>query len=241
MLQIDTYQEKYNYKFMSYLLRSRMASICDSMEMKYAKVNTGALSDFIIGAYGSSDRHHHGLRHLVTLFDLYDRIQFNIPDVEKRIALQYAILFHDSKYIAQSGDSYNIPESIKLANISLRDDSFEYFRLLVGTYITATNHYHLFTHQDIRNSMSLEEKYISDMDLAGFAFETPNFDINNENVRKEFSYLSDVDFNEGQIKFMKLVLSLDKIYLTEFFSVHEDAARKNIESLIEILSQNNQQ
>ena len=241
MLQIDTYQEKYTIEFMSQLLKNRAGDVCEVIAQKYdVELWENSLYEYLESKYTDADRHYHGLRHIITMLDLYDRISQNIESEDNRVAMQYAILFHDCIYDAKKGDSYNIPESISWAKVPLLDYKVKDFRLLVETYILATNHYYLFTNQNIRNAMSLEEKIISDIDLAGFAFGKEQFDTNNNNIRLEFSHLTDDEFNEGQIKFMKLILSLDKIYLTEFFSEYEGTARKNIEGLIKMLSGNNQ-
>jgi predicted metal-dependent HD superfamily phosphohydrolase len=128
--------------------------------------------------------------------------------------------------------------SIDSALYPLSDYKVSGLATLVDKYIMATHHTMLMKSETYRVSLCQEEKYISDMDLYGFALPWKQFIKNNGNIRKEFTHLTDTEFINGQKKFLEGILKLETIYLTEFFGRFEKTARENIESLI--LSFNNQ-
>ncbi len=222
------------------VFKKRFLTLCDGIYSTFGiDINTEKELYWLYKNYTNDSRYYHTITHITTLLNLYDNIRKRITNGQRRLALQFAIFYHDIIYIPQSGDDYNIPQSIKNAKEALMDFQSE-FILDVSNFITATNHKYLFAHQDVRNKLSQTLAYISDMDLAGFGLPEEGFKKNNDDIRKEFSMFSDKEYNEGQIKFLQSVLSLDKIYLTPEFRDLESDARNNIERQIKILSDANQ-
>jgi len=83
---------------------------------------------------------------------------------------------------------------------------------------------------------ALESQLTVDIDLSGLAQSWSEFFADSRQVRAEFSYLSDKEFNVGQGKFMKSLLDRASIYPTEFFlGTLEATARKNVARLIDKL------
>ena len=233
VLHTLSYQDKYDSEYLFLLLSNRFVGLCDAIEAKYGTyINPSSELPWIRRQYMSKSRLYHNIRHITFTLELYDIIRQDIKDVEKRMAMQFALIYHDIIYIPERGDTFNIKESIGTAEYSLSGDSLLDFRLLVKKYIMATDHNRLINDIRTRNFMSKEEKYISDMDLYSFALPMHMIHINSSRIRTEFEYLSDEEFNKGNTEFLQSVLNLKDIYLTKFFGKFTEIARKNIESLI---------
>jgi len=233
ILSTISYQNKYDNEFLFLLLTNRFYGLCDAIEGKYGVyINPPMELPWLKRQYLHRNRFYHDIRHIMLTLELYDIIKSEIKNVEKRIAMQFALIYHDIIYMAERGDDFNIQSSIDAALYSLSDDKVSGFVKLVGEYIMATHHTKLMLNEDERMSLSKEAKYISDMDLYAFSLPYEQVYRNTVNVRKEFSHLTDDEFSTGQKKFLQNVLKLKSIYLTKFFGKFEVTARNNIESLI---------
>jgi predicted metal-dependent HD superfamily phosphohydrolase len=215
------------------LLTNRFYGLCDAIEGKYGVyINPTMELPWLKRQYLHRNRFYHDIRHIMLTLELYDIIKSEIHEVEKRMAMQFALIYHDIIYMSERGDDFNIQLSIDAALYSLSDDRVSKFAKLVEEYIMATHHTMFIDDENTRNHFSIEAKYISDMDLYAFALPYEQVYENTQNVRKEFSHLTDDEFSHGQKKFLEKMLKLKNIYLTKFFGKFEKTARKNIESLI---------
>lgn len=242
VLPTISYQNKYNDEFLFLLLTNRFYALCDAIEAKYGVyINSSVEIPWLKRQYINNKRFYHDIRHIMFTLELYDIIKTEIKDVEKRMAMQWALIYHDIIYMPERGDDFNIPESIDVALYSLSDARLAKFSGLVKEYIMATHHFNLMQNESERMSLNKESKYISDIDLFGFTLQQSQVFDNTDNIRKEFSHLSVSEFNAGQSKFLQNILNLKSIYLTQFFGKFESIARTNIENLIKHYSLTNNQ
>lgn len=233
VLHTLSYQNKYDSEYLFLLLSHRFVGLCDAIEAKYGTyINPAKELPWIQRQYMAKSRLYHNIEHIMFTLELYDIIRQDITDLEKRLAMQFALVYHDIIYIPERGDTFNIESSIEVAEYSLDGDNLSDFRKLVKKYIMATDHNKLINNIRMRNFMSKEEKYISDMDLYAFALPMNLVESNSSKIRTEFEYLSDEEFNKGNTEFLKTLSNLKDIYLTKFFGKFNEIARKNIESLI---------
>lgn len=228
------------------MFSKRFITLCDAIFATFGiDIQTEKELSWLKRNYTKYDRHYHTINHIISSLSTYDEIRNNIPSGHRRLALQFAIFYHDIIYVPQKGDMFNIKHSIDaamdaLSKFTQTEDQIKFVQF-VKMYITSTNHKYLFEHEDIRNKMDRNSAFMSDIDLCGFAEVWETFKKNNDNIRKEFDIFSDEDFNKGQIQFLKSVLALEKIFLTSEFRALETQARSNIERQIKILSDNNKQ
>lgn len=246
-IQLLANDENYSNEHLFQILNHRFRSLCNAIEAQY-KIHTSVDSaiDAFETLYLSNNRYYHNIRHIILTLELYDIIQQDIFDIEDKIAMQYALIFHDIIYDAEQGDDENINMSIRMAMMHMSDlkmstGGVARFSKLVKKYIMATHHTQLMNDENKRNALSFEEKCISDIDLYSLSVDTTNFYKNNYNIRQEFKHLSDFQFYDGQSMFLKKILNLEQIYLTEFFGRFEICARKNIENYIYRFSEINNQ
>ena len=137
-------------------------------------------------------------------------------------------LLHDAIYDPKRGD--NEVMSAKLARKLYIDWGMGLAIALASeNFILATDH---------RNEPIGEDQcVIADVDLAELAVDWEQFQINTQNVRKEYDFVSDQGFAEGRAKFLQSLLERKTIYKTPYFQQEFEAkARKNIERSIQELT-----
>lgn len=225
------------------MFSKRFLTLCDAIFATYGiDIQAEKELSWLKRNYTKYDRHYHTINHIITSLSMYDEIRDNVIDGHRRLALQFAIFYHDIIYVPQNGDNFNIKHSIEAARDALskftQTETQVKFVQLVQNYIIATNHKYLFANETIRNKMDRHSAFMSDIDLCNLADGWEQFKKNNENIRKEFDMFSDDDFNKGQIEFLKSVLALEKIFLTTEFRALETQARSNIEKQIIVFSDN---
>lgn len=227
------------------MFTKRFSILCDGIFSTFGiDIHTEKELSWLKRNYTKLDRYYHTINHIISSLSTYDEIKNSITTGQERLALQFAIFYHDIIYVPQNGDDFNIKHSIEaaidaLSKFTSTEEQVKFVQL-VQNYIASTNHKYLFEHQMIRNKMDRNSAFMSDIDLSSLAVSWEQFQKNNINIRKEFEIFSDEDFNTGQIEFFKSILFQEKIYLTPEFRAYEKIARNNIERQITILSSNNQ-
>lgn len=179
--------------------------------------------------YREPHRHYHTTAHIVFCLNELDKA---FADIKLRgaelqhDAVELSLWFHD--VIFEIPGANNEQKSAQLF-LQVSDGRLDNdLRNRVHDAIIATTHK---TSPD-----ALESQLTVDIDLSGLAQSWSEFFADSRQVRAEFSYLSDKEFNVGQGKFMKSLLDRASIYSTEFFlGTHEATARKNVARLIDKL------
>jgi predicted metal-dependent HD superfamily phosphohydrolase len=238
-IPLISYSDVYDKDDLFLMLVNRFYGLCDAIELHFnIRITVDKELSFLKQQYIYDNRFYHDIRHIMSTLELFDVIKHDIPEVYRRIAMQFSLIYHDSIYDSTKPDEFNIKRSIRsvLDAVSpTRTDEMLGFTDLLETYISATNHFQLIEDDTHRNNMTSEEKYISDIDLYSLSIDESIFKKNNENIRKEFSNLNDVEFYSGQRQFLRKILNLNKIYLTDFFGNFEADARRNITNHLDSL------
>ena len=228
------------------IFSKRFITLCDGIYSTYGiDISVEKELTWLTRNYGNDSRFYHNISHIVTSLNLYDKIRTDVTDGKRRLALQFAIFYHDIIYVPQNGDAFNIRHSIESALDALHkfpdDGETLKFKTLVKSYIQATNHDFMFDRLELRAKMDKNSAYMSAIDLYNLSIISEQFKFNNNNIRQEYNVYSDEEFNNGQSKFLNKMLSLDRIYLTPEFSIFEKHARRNIQDLLKAYSKQQQQ
>jgi len=173
--------------------------------------------------YYTNKRFYHTLNHIKILLDsLHD---FHITEVEK-IKLELAIWFHDIIYNskAKNNEEESINEFTKFAiYVGLNFD----LNLEINDIIFATRH------KD--TAQTRLQKIMCDVDLKEFAFD--NYIKNSNNIKKEFSHLTDKEWIKGRSDFLKTFINKEFIYYTdEYRDALEDTARINLKKELDYIN-----
>ena len=165
-------------------------------------------------------RYYHNLKHITYMLSNMD--DFKLSKKEKA-KLELAIWFHDFVYNSKRTDNEE-----KSAEV------FEVFAKKIGireNHIKEIKDLILDTKHKVIPKTKLG-KIICDLDLRGMSEDTQP--KNTLKIRKEYSHLSDKEFNEGRIKFLKDFLKRISIYHTRLYrNTLEQKARNNLLKEIE--------
>lgn len=141
--------------------------------------------------------------------------------------VEFALFWHDAIYDTKARD--NERKSAWLAyNTAFNKGLSRSFAL--GTYdlIMETQHKNI--------SKLIDGRLIADLDLLIFGQPRRKFDLYENNIRKEFSWVSDIQFNKGRRTFLEKMLKREIIYnIPEIREKYEARARENLERSISVL------
>ncbi len=170
--------------------------------------------------YSEQNRHYHTDAHIVhclTKLDEANRVETVAPHIEM------AIWCHDVIYNA--GD----PENEKKSALWFRNHALGHFSESdinqIEELITITEHR--------ETPENVNEQLMVDIDLSSFGMPTDQFEQDGERIRKEFTELTDDQFIESQMIFLKSLLDRPSLFSTPFFFQNYEAiARENISNLL---------
>lgn len=204
--------------------RERWVKLCKIVGAKNNIVTGRTIDntyDELVAAYSNPHRHYHNLNHISNGLELLNEMWHlaEYPD-----ALEMAWWWHD--FI------YKIPLRQKLVNNELESAIYA-FKVLtelsvsqlicvkVMARIMPTLHTYIPDY--------IDDRVIVDMDLVSLAAPPDVFNMDSENIRKEY-FASPEEYRIGRVNFFKKFLeNRPSIYLTEYFRQRYEAqAQKNI-------------
>lgn len=166
--------------------------------------------------YCGKDRHYHNINHI---FDLF--VEFNECSelVENKIAMRFAIWYHDYVYDPTQIDNEE------------RSSDVAFDAVLKATYpleiAKATKRLVLVTKHAVYYPETNDEKLICDLDLIPLA--SDKFEANTKLIRLEYAHVPDDLFIQGRKMILKSFLEKPTIYYTEYFQKkYEEKARHNL-------------
>lgn len=169
----------------------------------------------VIRLYNSKGRYYHTIQHVTEMLKF----------VSYKFLLEMAVIYHDIIYDPKSKtneeDSFNfIPkDGLSKANV----DHLE--RLIMAT----KNH---------QAKVEFEQLMV-DADLAILGSDVVRFNEYERQIRNEYNFVSDQDYNAGRAEFVRKILTRPSIFLTdEFQKRFELQARINLNKLLFFLGKN---
>ncbi len=171
----------------------------------------------LVTRYSEPHRHHHNLEHIVSMLDELELIS-TLFVFEDQTAMKLAVWYHDAIYDPKAKN--NEEQSALLIIKS--------FGVKVSDLILATKH--------TLDPDDVNARFLVDLDLAILGKSEKEFDRYEDNIRKEYSHVSEEDFRLGRAKVLQSFLNRQSIYSTNFFrDKYENTARKNLERSIKKL------
>lgn len=183
-----------------------------------------AIYEELMRHYTEPHRRYHTIAHIEHCLVQHDLATslMNNPD-----AVEMGLWFHDVIY--EPGSSDNEQRSAELFNGLSEGHVDAEFKRVVNDLIMVTAH--------PEHPTSLDEEFIVDIDLSGFALPWDKFRSDSEAVRKEYSHQPDAVFYPGQIRFLRQLLARGTFFFTEFFrGRYEARARANIADYLKELN-----
>ena len=166
--------------------------------------------------YAEPHRHYHTAAHIK---DCLTRLDLAANYIEHIDAVELAIWFHDVIYQCGKSDNEKLSADWFSAQAAGLDK-----KLIsqVHRYIVSTMH--------TEPPPDAAAKWVVDIDLSGMGMSAESFNRDGDNIRREFSHLSDTEFVRGQTAFLQKLLARKHIYYTKFLC--ETQARDNITKLL---------
>ncbi len=186
-------------------------------------------TDIIVRNYFHKDRHYHNLAHISSCLEDFEQA-IHLPNNPK--AVESAIWFHDIIYNPRRQDneekSAGISYGFLIVNGLPKELAERVYDLIIAT-----------KHKD--PPKNIDEKILTDIDLAILGKSEKEFDEYELNIRKEYFWYSDAEFKAGRSLILSRFLDKEKrpfIYSTDLFrNKYELQARKNLEKSLKSLSQ----
>ena len=181
----------------------------------------------ILEHYTKKWKYYHNLNHIYSFVELFEKYNNNIQNYKSEFLI--SIFFHDIIYIPSRND--NEDESMNLFNKFYSETNPKNLnKEKVIEFISETKNHTL---NIIHNNEELN--YFLDMDMHILSEE--NWEDYENKIRKEYPYLSEIEYKNGRIKFLQSCLNKEKIYRTKiFYDAFEQKARSNIKKIIEKLN-----
>jgi predicted metal-dependent HD superfamily phosphohydrolase len=181
----------------------------------------------LVNAYSKPDRYYHNLNHISHVLITIER--FNLQ-LQNPVAVQLAAWFHDFVYDSQASD--NEFQSAKLARellteINISPESIDRIQQL----ILATKGHQI-------DPDDADQCIFLDADLVILGAEPSQYQDYARSIRKEYSWVSDAEYQVGRTKVLESFLQRDRLYYTDLlFDELESIARTNIrQEMAELLS-----
>ena len=174
----------------------------------------------LVAAYSDRDRHYHNLQHVQNLLDLLTEVKDSCQCFE---GLQLTAWFHDYIYIPQAKDN-ELQSALYAENVLNKLNLDRDIIRSVKQIIISTQ-----KHQPLMEG--IDNLIFLDADLAILGATSDRYQKYAREIRKEYSYLSDRDYQQGRKRVLASFISKPRIYYTDYFYRKlEQQARDNIQT-----------
>jgi len=185
----------------------------------------------LVRAYAAPDRHYHGLRHIEALLGLAATHADAIAD---RDAVETAIWFHDAIYDTRRHDNEDKSAGLAVARLAGIAAPDRIARIAAMIRATAGHRVPDFADPAAARDCAL----FLDMDLAILGGTTAEFEAYEQDVKREYEWVSEPQWRAGRRAVLAGFLTRPAIYATaRFRESHEAAARRNLAQALARLPQ----
>jgi predicted metal-dependent HD superfamily phosphohydrolase len=171
----------------------------------------------LMNAYSEPHRAYHTLEHLNDCLGKLDAARHH---ADRPIEIEAALWFHDAVYDAHASDNEIQSASWAqkaLGELGVLNETTQY----VADLILATRH--------ITVPFDHNAALLLDIDLSILGAEPEAFDIYEQRIRREYSWVPERDFCHARAPILEAFLSRPKLYQTAFFQDrYEEQARINL-------------
>jgi predicted metal-dependent HD superfamily phosphohydrolase len=184
-------------------------------------------STMLAQCYSAEGRFYHNLKHLENCLREFRAIE---PQLKNSYTVLMALLFHDIVYDPEA----HRPLANETASWELAKQLCPFKELeaaVIKSHILHTSH-------NYTDDKDADTDYVCDIDMAILGYSEQEFNHYETNIRREYAFAGDAQYQTGRVNFLKTVLAKERIFNTDYFHhKYEAAARTNIEKLINQLSE----
>ena len=172
----------------------------------------------LVPGYTASHIHFHNMTHAYNV--LKAAMEFSVLSGVNKTCLKLGAVFHDVGYVPGSDDNEYV-SSLEFEKFAEKIGMPRPITHLIKKLIMATTHKEKY--------LSWIEEEMCDADLKELA--TDRYKSNSVLIRKEFSYLTDEEWRQGRMKFLKEMLDKPNVFRTEqFVKAYEQKAQANLKA-----------
>ena len=198
---------------------------CDPVEVARHYIGIQA-SLMIEQRYSAAGRFYHNLKHIENCLTEFREIEAKMIDPR---AVVLALLFHDIVYDPQAQQH--------LANEIASWDMLKHFCQLNDQDHSMIMNHILHTSHNFTGDKNEDTDYVCYIDMAILGYSEHEFEQYEANIRREYAFASDADYQAGRGHFLQTLLASEQIFKTDYFkNKYEESARANIKNLIKQLS-----
>ncbi len=180
----------------------------------------------LVNTYSQKHRYYHNLNHILFGLKELDKVQ---EQTENYPILSMSWWYHDVIYDVHKRNNEEM-SAAKLTAI-LRSNHFS------EKLIQQVKNLILTTQLD-QEPQTIDEKIISDIDLAIFGQKPDVFKQYEDNIRKEYSHVLEEKYKKARAKILQQFLDRDNIYYSSYFrQQYEKQAQENLLKSLEHLHQ----
>jgi predicted metal-dependent HD superfamily phosphohydrolase len=194
-----------------------------SYQKLYELGRVDSVFELLVTAYTQPDRHYHNLNHIDRLLTSWER--FNQGKLRDPMAVFLAIWFHDFVYDPQLTD--NEIQSAKVATELLTNLGASIDTIVHVEQLILATQGHQSSPEDFDKCVFL------DADLAILGADPVAYQAYARSIRREYSWVSDLEYKAGRIRVLESFLQRDRLYFTDLmFDELESIARTNMKQEI---------
>jgi predicted metal-dependent HD superfamily phosphohydrolase len=186
--------------------------------------------DDLRNRYSEKHRHYHALHHIGHMLNHFDQVSHLINNP---VAVSFAIWYHDAIYDPTRKDN-----ELRSADLFIEHHE-SYLSIYMQGYVvdlilaTITHTLPTLKTFDFNNDCAL----FLDLDLASLGAPWKDFHQNTNDIRKEYLFVSEEDFNQGRGRILDNFLSRDPLYFSPYFQNYfHDSARRNLKRSVKLLT-----
>lgn len=181
--------------------------------------------DLVFKNYSDKDRHYHNLEHIAHCLQemlwFFSNTEEHVIDDNQLCA---AILGHDIIYGAKQEKT----DEVLSAEVLIKELGITFnlaYKLILSTQ-----------HMKDKVEFFELEKLMRSIDLAILGQNWKVYSKYAENIRKEYSFVTDEDYLNGRIKVLEMFLQQERIFEHDSFIHYELVAKNNLNKELEILN-----
>jgi len=177
--------------------------------------------------YSAEGRCYHNLKHLENCLREFRAIE---PQLKNSYTVLMALLFHDIVYDPEA----HRPLANETASWKLAEQLCSFKELesaVIKSHILHTSH-------NYTGDKDADTDYVCDIDMAILGYSDSEFNHYEANIRREYAFASDAQYQTGRVNFLKTLSAKERIFNTDYFyKKYEASAKANIARLINQLSE----
>lgn len=205
--------------------RRRFEQLWRSCAADIDSIGLGARYEEVHARYTEAHRRYHSPEHISHCLQQFDAARTLLDNAD---AVELAVWYHDVVYDIGAVD--NEARSAKMFRRHARGELSDAMTATVHDLIMVTMHL-------CALPTTSDQAYFVDIDLSSFGLPQERFLRDSVAVREEFAHIPDAQFYAGQKKFLLALVSREHFCFTTFFrDRHERAARENITSYLQMLT-----